>query len=453
MLDDPSAASVLGIAHEGRPPLEHARAVAARLHEPVLGILGTHAPLTADDPDRRVDAPALAVLAIVSLTTIGLAAAAWRRRGPATAVLFAAVLLTIAAFPFPVRSGPETLRFLTPALAPALALVAAGWVALAGERRAWAAAATLAMAQAAGGWALARAWRQSPEPLVPDCADARAVLEAASVRRAFASYNAAYCLTYESGETIVASQPWNERFYGHPLPYLDEVRFARDVAWVLEPGADFELPAPRTFEAKLAGIGSRQDRVAAGRAVVYLRFVPPFPAAVRPGAVAGPAGDGDVSTRILNPPVGPATFALTAPIPTAAITVVAGGAGALPASLDLEVSSDGATFARVGRRRRARATVDLAWANGHPELADDAIALTVQLDGREVRAVRLVPIDQEQPWPVAEVLVHPTGPAASPWPEWLPPDLSWRERRERLAARPRPDDVGWYLRLARATRP
>src|SRR5262249_57820023 len=96
------------------------------------------------------------------------------------------------------------------------------------------------------------------------------------IARAYASYHTAYCLTYTSGEALVASPPWNERFYGHPLPYLDEVRFTTRVAWVLLPGADFELPSPRTFEIKLAGIGGRCERAQAGAAVVYLAFEPPL---------------------------------------------------------------------------------------------------------------------------------------------------------------------------------
>ena len=70
--------------------------------------------------------------------------------------------------------------------------------------------------------------------------------------RAYASYHTAYCLTYTSGETVMASPPWNERFWGYPMPYLDEVRFASRVGCVLVPGVDFQLPARHTFESKLA---------------------------------------------------------------------------------------------------------------------------------------------------------------------------------------------------------
>jgi len=54
--------------------------------------------------------------------------------------------------------------------------------------------------------------------------------------RAYASYHTAYCLTYTSGETVVASPPWNERFWGYPMPYLDEVRFHLARRCLDEPG-------------------------------------------------------------------------------------------------------------------------------------------------------------------------------------------------------------------------
>jgi hypothetical protein len=419
----------------------------------VLGLLGTHSPLTADTAEACVSAPPVAAAVIVVLTLAGLAAAVRQaRRSSSAGALLAAVALVVVAFPFPVRSDAHTIRFLTPALVPLAALVASGWTALVGARRAWAPVLALALAQGAGGLALHRAWSAVARPLVPDCTAVREVLAARAVARAFASYDTAYCLTYDSGESIVASQPWNERFYGHPLPFLDEVRFARDVAWVLVPGADFELPAPRTFEAKLAGIGARYERVDARGALVYLGFATPFPSAVTPGLVAGPAGDGDVTTRLVEPARGAATFALEVATPAAALTLLAGPEGSLPASLDIEVSSDGSSFERVGRRRRNRETVDLTWTNGHPEFVVDGSTWTVGLDGRAVRAVRLLPLDQASPWPLAEVLIHPPSARTASVEDDGWENESWAERRRRLAASPRRDDVTWHTRRMLALR-
>jgi hypothetical protein len=76
--------------------------------------------------------------------------------------------------------------------------------------------------------------------------------------------------------------------------------------------------------------------------------------------------------------------------------------------MDLEVSSDGVRFQRIGRRRRGRETVDLAWVNGHPQFLGDDLAFSVPLDGRVVAALRIIPTESG-PWAVSEVLLHPVA--------------------------------------------
>src|SRR5262249_52011300 len=150
---------------------------------------------------------------------------------------------------------------------------------------------------------------------------------------------------------------------------------------------------------------------------------------VATGVLAGPAGDGDVSTRVREPALGGALFTLAEPVPAAGVTLLAGPTDpGLPEAMDGETSSDGVVFERIGRRRRGRETVDLVWINGHPQFLTDALAFSAPLDGRVVRAIRVTPTAPATPWAVAEVLVHPAAAARS----WLP-DLdarSWSERRE-----------------------
>jgi hypothetical protein len=192
------------------------------------------------------------------------------------------------------------------------------------------------------------------------------------------------------------------------MPYLDDVRAEPRAAWVLVPGVDFQLPAPRTFEAKVVGIGGRFARAEAAPAAVYYDFTPPFSPRATSGGVDGPAGDADVLTRVVQPP-GPATFTVARPQAIAGVTLLAATSSPdLPRAMDLEVSSDGVRFERIGRRRRARETVDLAWVNGHPQFLVDDLAFSVPLDGRVVAALRIIPTESG-PWAVSEVLLHPVA--------------------------------------------
>ena len=407
---EPSATAVLGIAHEGTPVLAHAERVAHRLHEPVSALLGAWSPLTADEAERTVAAPP-ALRLLLGAGWLAAAIAGWTslRGRPIAALLAGSVVLTLAAFPFPVRSEPYTVRFLTPIVIPLSVLAAAGAVRLAGPARAWLLVAPLCAAQLWAGARLLAEWRRGgAAALVPDCARVLDVLRREHLARAYASYHTAYCLTYTSGETVVASPPWNERFWGYPMPYLDDVRAEPRAAWVLVPGVDFQLPAPRTFEAKVAGIGGRFARAEAAPAAVYYDFVPPFSPRASSAGVDGPAGDADVTTRVVQPP-GPATFTVARPQAIAGVTLLAATSSPdLPRAMDLEVSSDGVRFERIGRRRRGRETVDLAWVNGHPQFLVDDLAFSVPLDGRVVAALRIVPTESG-PWAVSEVLLHPVA--------------------------------------------
>jgi hypothetical protein len=421
VLRDPTAVSVVDVAHAGRGPLAHASAVAPRLHEPVLALVGAHTPVTADEAERVARPPRAIALVVIVLAAAGLVFGLRHGARPA-AWLFAAVIAAcVALFPFPVRSAPHTVRFLTPAVLPLLALVAAGATARFGRRRGILAAAVLAALQLAGAARLFGAWTSAgPAGLVPDCAPVRRALEERGLTRAFASYHTAYCVTYESGEAIVAAQPWNERFYGHPLRYRDAVRGAARVAGVLVPGADFDLPAPRTFEAKLAGIRAAYQRAQVGPAVVYHDFAPPFAPEVS-GRVAGPAGDGDPRSGVRQTPAGAALFELDPPAEgAAALTLYTPAAEPLPA-LTFEVSADGLAFERVARRRPGREREELFWVNGHPEFVFGGPALTAVFDVRTVRAVRVTPSQAGGAWTVGEITVHPAASHPTPWPETSSP--------------------------------
>jgi hypothetical protein len=383
-----------------------------------------------------------------------LAGRAARSGHPAVLYLLAAGLALLA-FPFPARSAPHTIRFLTPLYLPVAVLVAWAAAPRGGSRRAWVAVLALAVLHLAGATRLLGAWRsldRAEAPfLLPDLSPVHDVLATRGVRRAYASYGPAWRLTWESGERIVASQPWNERFRHWPLPLLDEVRFAKNVAWVLTPAIPTDLPPPDGFEQTLRRLGGRWRRVEAGPAVVFLDFVPPYSPRVSAWPNAGVAGDGDLRTFVAPDPVAALELRLPEPTPLTGITLVAALEGPrLLRSMDVEVSADGETFDTLVRRRRRQERSDIRWRGGAPQAVLDHDVISVPLGGRTVSALRIVPHVSSDPWRLGEVLVH-TEPGRRAWDEWLSPDLDWPARRRALLAEPRMDREDWYTRLLLAS--
>lgn len=459
-LADRQATRVVSVSDRQEGFVSHLLAVLPRLPRPLGGVLGTRTPWIADDPDHVVTPPPLVAALIVLLygTSLVLAVRGARASPPARLLLGAAALV-VAVFPIPLRSGPDSIRFLTPLYLPLAALAGAAGVALGKPRRAWILVLALACAHLATGSRLLGAWRAADRAaapfLLPDLGPVRRFLDEHAIRRAYASYGPAYRLTFETGERIIVSQPWNERFLHYPLPYLDEVRFAKNVGWVLTPRVPTDLPAPAAFEAALGAAGGLWRRAAAGDAAVFHDFRAPFAPTVEPLASAGPAGDADLATVLLPSPTAPSTWTLPSPRALDAITLMAGREGPrLLRSMDVEVSADGAAFETVARRRRRDERSDLRWVGGQPQFVIDHDVIAVPLAGRTVAAVRVTPVASGDAWGVGEILLHPAQDAArrAPWDEWLDPNLTWPERRRALLASPRPDRADWYSRLLLAMR-
>ena len=247
-------------------------------------------------------AAGLTVLAYGFLLVLAGRAASGRH---ASLLYFLAAGLALLVFPLPVRSAPHTLRFLTPLYLPVAALAAWAAAPRGGSRRAWVAVLALAVLHLGLGTQLLSTWRRLDRAEAPfllqDLGEARRALEGTGVRHAYASYGPAFRLTWESGERLVVSPPWNDRFRHWPLPLLDEVRFAKNVAWVLTPAVPSGLPSPEELEQTLRRLGARWRRVDAGRAV----DLPRLRAALRPRGVswpgAGPTGDGGTCARSSSP--------------------------------------------------------------------------------------------------------------------------------------------------------
>ena len=459
-LVDRQAVRVVSVSERQEGFTSHVLDVLPRLPRPLGGVLGTRTPWIADDADHVVQAPPGVATLIVLLygAALVLAVRASRAR-PAARLLLAAVALVVIVFPFPLRSGPDSMRFLTPLYLPLAALVAWGGLALGKPRRAWILVLALACLHLGMASRLLAAWRGADRAaapfLLPDLAPVRRFLEERAIRRAYASYGPAYRLTFETGERVVVSQPWNERFLHYPLPYLDEVRFAKTAAWVLTPRIPTDLPAPAAFEAALGAAGGRWRRTAAGEAAVFHDFGPPFGPMVEPLATAGAAGDASLTTVLRPSPTAPSTWTLPAPRPLDAITLVAGLDGPrLLRSMDVEVSADGLAFETVSRRRRRDERTDLRWVGGQPQYVIDHDVIAVPLAGRAVAAIRVTPVASGDEWALGEILIHPAEDPArrAPWDEWLDPSLTWAERRRALLSSPRPERADWYSRLLLAMR-
>jgi hypothetical protein len=433
-LHDAEALRIVDVSSRNEPALAHLATVLPRLHEPLGGVLGTHVPVVADDEEHVVRGPGWAAgLTVLLYGLLLVLAGRASSRGHVAVLYFLAAGLALLAFPLPARAGPHTLRFLTPLYLPVAAL--ATWAASPRgmSRRAWVAVLALAVLHLGLGSRLLETWRRTDRAEAPfllqDLEPARRALEEAGVRHAYASYVPAFRLTWESGERIVASPPWNDRFRHWPLPLLDEVRFARNVAWVLTPGVPSALPPPDAFEAQMRRLGGRWRRVEAGPAGVFLAFVPPFAPEVEPWPGAGAAGDRDLRTFVEPEPAAPFELRLPAPRPLQAATLVAALDGPrLPRSADIQVSADGLEFETVASRRRREERTDLRWVNGHPQGVID-----------------------HEPWRMGEVLLH-AEPGRQAWDEWLPPGLDWDERRRALVEAPRPDREDWYARVLLAAR-
>lgn len=451
------AARIVQVADRNESALEHLADVLPRLDEPLGGVLGTHVPVVADSEEFVLHAPGWAAGLAFFLygLLLVLAGRAASRRHPAFLYLLAAALALLA-FPFPVRSAPHTIRFLTPLFLPVAALVAWSASPRGTSRRAWVVVLALAALHLSLGTQLLESWRRTDRAdapfLLEDLQPVRRVLEESGVRHAYASYGPAFRLTWESEERIQASPPWNDRFRHWPLPLLDEVRFAKNVAWVLTPRVPSGLPTPDELDLALRRLGGRWRQVDAGSAAVFLAFVPPYAPVVETWPGDGPLGDADPRTFLEPSPTSALEIALPEPRELLGLTLVAPLEGPrLLRSLDVQVSSDGVAFETVASRRRREERLDLRWLNGHPQAVIDHDVVAIPLGGRAVAAVRLVPVESADPWRVSEVLLH-VAPGRQPWDEWLSPGLDWEARRRELVARPMPDREDWYSRLLLAAR-
>lgn len=195
-----------------------------------------------------------------------------------TALLLAISVVSIAVFAKSRRSDSNDARYLLPIISALPILFAYGlW-----RLRQWARPvfyvllAIVLVAQVWGNVLLAKAWNNPAfvaGPLeLPDTRPLIRFLEEHGIRHAYAHYWLSYRLTYETQETLIVSEPFNERFPGKPVKFLDIVSAAEKVAYITHPTLGIKAD---DFETLLRGIGGAWQKTNINCFTVFYDFLPP----------------------------------------------------------------------------------------------------------------------------------------------------------------------------------
>jgi hypothetical protein len=89
----------------------------------------------------------------------------------------------------------------------------------------------------------------------------------------YSNYCVAYPLTYITQEKIIIAPPFDERQTGYKIPYIDQVRKADKVAYIMHKNLGVKAD---DFENKLKIIGGKYKRKSLGAYTVFYAFEPPY---------------------------------------------------------------------------------------------------------------------------------------------------------------------------------
>lgn len=222
------------------------------------------------------------------------------KKADGTALLLALIAATAFMFCRSSRAGWSNVRYILP-MASALPILLA--VGLARVRQ-WSRPvffvllAVVIGAQAWGNWLLARAWndpRVVGEDLdLPDTGRLFAFLKDRGIAHAYAHYWLSYRMTFESQERFICSEPYNMRFPGRDVKFIDQVRAAANVAYI----SHATLRLPDDFEANLKAIGGAYRKTEGDHFAVFHDFAPPYgPAPLREISRAGWSATADCNAE------------------------------------------------------------------------------------------------------------------------------------------------------------
>ncbi len=195
-----------------------------------------------------------------------------------TALLLAMTVISVAVFAKSQRSGSNDARYLLPIMSALPILFAYGLWRLKQWSRplCYALLAVVLVAQVWGNVLLAKEWNDPKlvaGPLeLPDSRDLLGFLKDSGIHHAYAHYWLSYRLTYETEENIIVSEPYNERFPGKPVKYLDIVSAADKVAFITHPTLGIKAD---DFEKLLLGIGGAWQKTNINCFTVFYDFRPP----------------------------------------------------------------------------------------------------------------------------------------------------------------------------------
>lgn len=200
------------------------------------------------------------------------------RESDGTGLLLALVAATAFMFCRSARAGWDNVRYILPMISVLPIMLAVGLA----QVRAWSRPVFAGLlivvigAQVWGNILLVKAWsdpRLVGEDLeLPDTSRLFAFLKEHGIRYAYAHYWLSYRMTFESKEQFICSEPFNERFPGHEVKFIDEVRNAAKVAYI-----DHDtLRLPENFESNLKAIGGSYSKKEGYHFAVYYDFTPPY---------------------------------------------------------------------------------------------------------------------------------------------------------------------------------
>lgn len=94
-----------------------------------------------------------------------------------------------------------------------------------------------------------------------------------NIRYAYANYCIAYNLTYETNEEIICAPPYNERFSRYDVPFIENVRKADNVAYIMHKNLGIK---PDEFEDMLKIIGGSYKKEVLDSYTIFYSFKPPY---------------------------------------------------------------------------------------------------------------------------------------------------------------------------------